>query len=88
MSLLLGVLAAAAVAFVLVYVYPEETEKWLVRLLTAKRFILGTATLILALFLIATGASYLPILGVVILVSIFVYVLIDPENEFGDLNPL
>lgn len=88
MSILLGVLAAAAVAILLVYLYPEATETWLLRLLTAKKIVFGVGTFILALFLIATSASWLPFLGVALLVAIFVYIALDPENELGDLNPL
>lgn len=88
MSILIGAVAAAVVALALVYMYPEETERWLTRLLTAKKIVFGVGTFILALFLIATSASWLPILGFVLLVLIFAYILLDPENELGDLNPL
>ena len=88
MSLVVGVIAAAVVAIVLVYLFPDATEKWLMRLLLARKIIFGVGIFILALFLVATSASWLPFLGGAILVTIFVYLLLDPENELGDLNPL
>lgn len=88
MSLIIGVIAAAVVALALVYMFPDATEKWLTRLLLARKVVFGVGIFILALFLLATSASWLPFLGGAILVTIFVYLLLDPENELGDLNPL
>lgn len=88
MSLLAGVVAAAVAAVLLIHFYPDATEKWLLRLLTTKKIVFGVGTFILALFLIATSASWLPLLGFAILVAIFVYIFLDPENELSDLNPL
>lgn len=87
MSVLLGVTAAAIVAGLLVYFFPEGTEKWLSRLLTARRIVFGIGAVILGLFLLATSAGFLPYIGFGILVSIFVYVYMDPDNELQDLNP-
>lgn len=88
MSVVIGVVAALAVAILLVYLYPDATETWLTRLLLARKVIFGIGIFVLALFLIATSASWLPILGGAILVAIFVYLLLDPNNELADLNPL
>ena len=88
MSIALGVVAAAVVAAVLVSLFPEGTERWLNRLLLARKVVFGIAVFILALFLLATGTALLPFIGGAILVLIFAYLLIDPENQLSDLNPL
>jgi hypothetical protein len=88
MSLVLGIIAASLVAIGLVWLFPDATERWLRRLMLARKIIFGTGLFVLSLFLIATSASYLPFIGVAILVIIFVYLLLDPQNELADLNPL
>jgi len=88
MSIALGVVAAAVVAAVLVSVFPKGTERWLSRLLLARKVVFGIAIFIFALFLLATSTALLPFIGGAILVLIFAYLLIDPENQLSDLNPL
>ena len=88
MSIALGVVAAAVVATILVSLFPKGAERWLNRLLLARKVVFGIAVFILALFLLATGTALLPFIGGAILVLIFAYLLIDPENQLSDLNPL
>jgi len=88
MSIALGVVAAAVVATILVSLFPEATERWLNRLLLARKILFGIAVFILALFLLATSTALLPFIGGAILVLIFAYLLLDPENQLSDLNPL
>lgn len=87
MSLVIGLIVAFGVAFALVSLYPDTTERWLRRLMLARKVIFGIGLFIFAVFLVATGASYLPFIGGALLVIIFVYLLVDPENELADLNP-
>lgn len=88
MSLLAGLLVAGVVAVGLWYLFPEGTERWLARLMAAKKIVFGASMIILALFLLATGAFELMLLGVIIFVLVFLYILSDPEGAFSDYNLL
>ena len=88
MSLALGVVAAAVVAAILVSLFPGGTERWLNRLLLVRKVVFGIAIFVFALFLLATGTALLPFIGGALLVLIFAYLFIDPENQLSDLNPL
>lgn len=81
MSLVMGLVAALVIAVALVYFFPEATEKWLMRVLLARKIIFGVGIVILALFLLATSAGLLPIIGGAILVLVFLYLLVDPQGE-------
>lgn len=80
MSVIAGVVVALLVAVGLWYFYPEETERWLVRLLTAKRIVFGIGAIILGLFLLSTGALGLMLIGGAVLVFAALYFLNDPDG--------
>ena len=62
------------VALALVTWYPETTGRWLDRLLIARKLLFAVAGVILAFFLIATGAWHLVLLGAAIFLFMAVYV--------------
>lgn len=84
MSILAGVAVAIAAALILWYLYPDAVERWLVRILTAKRVVFGVGAVILSLFLLSTGSFGLMVLGGVILALIVWYLLEDPDGIIAD----
>ena len=80
MSLAVALAAALVAAVVIWYLYPEETERWLVRFLTAKRIVFGLAAIIFGLFLLSTGAFGLMLLGAVLIIVFVLYFLCDPDG--------
>ena len=81
MSVVLGVIVVVLVALALWYFFPEATEKWLTRVLVARKIVFGAGLIILSLFLLSTGALGLMLVGGTILLLIVLYLLDDPNGE-------
>lgn len=80
MSAFIAAMVAIVAALALWRLYPDAVERWLVRILTAKRVLFGIGMVILALFLLSTGALGLMVLGGIIIALIVLYVISDPDE--------
>lgn len=87
MSFLLAVAVVVAAAVVLWYLFPEATERWLTRVLLARKIVFGAGAVILALFLLSTGAFGLMVIGGAVLLLVVLYVLEDPNGELEEYLP-
>lgn len=81
MSVVAGVIAVIVTALLLWHFFPEGTEKWLTRVLIARKLVFGVGLIILSLFLLSTGALGLMLVGGLILLLIVLYLLDDPNGE-------
>lgn len=81
MSVVVGVVVVVLVALALWHFFPEGTERWLTRVLIARKLVFGVGLVILSLFLLSTGAFGLMLVGGVILLLIVLYLLDDPHGE-------
>lgn len=75
--------AIAVTALLLLYFFPEATERWVRRVMLARKVVFGILAIVLALFLLATGAATLMLLGGAIILLGLLWVLTDPNDEFG-----
>lgn len=83
MSLALIVAVLVIAAFVLAFMFPEATERWLCRILMVRKVVFSAATVLLAFFLLATGTAVLMAIGAVIVIVAVLYLLTDPYDELG-----
>lgn len=79
--------AVFIVAGLLIWLFPETTVVWLRRLLFVRRIVFGIGAIILGLFLLSTGAGLLMTAGAVIVLLLILYLLLDPNDEFGTALP-
>jgi hypothetical protein len=78
---LLIVLGVVLLAFGLVYVWPDATQRWFRRVLTARRIVFGTAAVVTALLFIGSGATGLVIIGSLILLFAVLFVIFSDSTE-------